>query len=156
MVESRIYSVVVFFGGHECFYGTFSNRKNMFDSIKKNIDLTGTYIKGSRKNLDVTPVTIANGFVNNGLTIYKKNEDDEDAPRLPKLYFKLDKSFTFETAEGVEGELGNGEELEVFRFFPDGGASGSHKLLLKLKGMQKVFHISKLTGRVLIDEDLPN
>lgn len=78
MVESRIYSVVVFLGGHECFYGTFSNRKNMFDSIKENIDLTGTYIKGSRKNLDVTPVTIANGFVNNGLTIYKTNEDNEE------------------------------------------------------------------------------
>ena len=69
---------------------------------------------------------------------------------------KLDKKFTFETAEGVEGELGGGEELEIFRFFPDGGASGSHKLILKLGGMQKVFHISKLTGRVLIDEDLPN
>jgi len=68
----------------------------------------------------------------------------------------LDKSFTFETEEGAENQLANGEELDVFRFFPDGGASGSHKLVLKLGGLQKVFHISKLTGRVMIDEELPN
>lgn len=86
----------------------------------------------------------------------KEKETDPDAPPLPRLDLKLDKSFTFETAEGSENQLGNGEELEVFRFFPDGGASGSSKLLLKLGGMQKVFHISKLTGRVLIDKDLPN
>ena len=99
------------------------------------------------------------GFVpgdNSGKFLNEKNASGDEVPTLPRLDLKLDKSFTFETAEGVEGELGNGEELEVFRFFPDGGASGSHKLLLKLKGMQKVFHISKLTGRVLIDEDLPN
>ncbi|MBQ9755782.1 MAG: prepilin-type N-terminal cleavage/methylation domain-containing protein [Lentisphaeria bacterium] len=99
------------------------------------------------------------GFVpgdNSGKFLNEKKASGDEVPTLPRLDLKLDKSFTFETAEGVEGELGNGEELEVFRFFPDGGASGSHKLLLKLKGMQKVFHISKLTGRVLIDEDLPN
>ena len=84
----------------------------------------------------------------------EKNEDDEDAPRLPKLYFKLDKSFTFQTSEGSENQLANGEELEVFRFFPDGGASGNHRLVMKLGGMQKVFSISKLTGRVMTDEEL--
>ncbi len=93
---------------------------------------------------------------NSGNFLNDKKEPEEDAPPLPRMDLKLDKKFTFETAEGVEGELGGGEELEIFRFFPDGGASGSHKLILKLGGMQKVFHISKLTGRVLIDEDLPN
>lgn len=89
-------------------------------------------------------------------TAGKNKEEDSDTPPLPRLDLKLDKSFTFETAEGAEGELSGEEELEVFRFFPDGGASGSHKLVLKLGGMQKVFHISKLTGRVLIDEELPH
>ena len=93
---------------------------------------------------------------NSGNFLNEKKAPDEDAPPLPRMDLKLDKNFTFETAEGSEGELGNGEEMEIFRFFPDGGASGSHKLILKLRGMQKVFHISKLTGRVLIDEDLPN
>lgn len=80
--------------------------------------------------------------------------NDEDAPALPRLDFKLDKSFTLQTSEGVENQLANEEELEVFRFFPDGGASGSHKLVLKLGGLQKVFFISKLTGRIMIDEEL--
>lgn len=91
-----------------------------------------------------------------GKHVSQKNEADPDAPPLPQLDLKLDKSFTFETAEGIEGQLHNGEELEIFRFFPDGGASGSQKLVLKLGGMQKVFHISKLTGRVLIDGELSN
>ena len=89
-------------------------------------------------------------------TAGQKGADDSDAPPLPRLDLKLDKSFTFETEEGAENQLANGEELDVFRFFPDGGASGSHKLVLKLGGLQKVFHISKLTGRVMIDEELPN
>lgn len=80
--------------------------------------------------------------------------DQEAAPRLPRLNFKLDKSFTLQTSAGVENQLANEEELEVFRFFPDGGASGSHKLVLKLGELQKVFFISKLTGRIMIDEEL--
>ena len=91
-----------------------------------------------------------------GKHIAEKKAVDPDAPPMPRMDLKLDKSFTFETAEGAEGELSAEEELEVFRFFPDGGASGSHKLLLKLGGMQRVFHISKLTGRVMIDRELPN
>ena len=91
-----------------------------------------------------------------GKHVIDKKDADSDAPPLPRMDFKLDKSFTFETAENAEGQLNGEEELEIFRFFPDGGASGSHKLVLKLGGMQKVFHISKLTGRVLIDKDLPN
>ncbi|MBR7140150.1 MAG: type II secretion system protein [Lentisphaeria bacterium] len=91
-----------------------------------------------------------------GKHISSKREADSDVPPLPQLDLKLDKSFTFETADGAEGQLHNGEELEIFRFFPDGGASGSQKLVLKLGGMQKVFHISKLTGRVLIDGELSN
>ena len=85
-----------------------------------------------------------------------KKEFNEDAPPLPRLELKLDKSFSFETADGAENQLANNEELEIFRFFPDGGASGNHKLVLKLGGLQQVFYISKLTGRVLIDRELPN
>lgn len=85
MVENRIYSVVAYQpNGIHLFFGTFSNRKNMLDSIKSNFELTGVYIKGSRKDLDVTPVTIANGFVDNGLILYKKNEEDEE-----KVFMKI-------------------------------------------------------------------
>lgn len=85
MLENRIYSVVVYQpDGTHLFYGTFSNRKNMLDSIKNNLELSGVYIKGARKNLDITPVTIANGFVGNGLTMYKKDEEDTE-----KVFMKI-------------------------------------------------------------------
>lgn len=84
-----------------------------------------------------------------------KDENDSDAPVLPVLRFKLDKDFVFETPDEVENQLANNEQLEIFRFFPDGGASGSHAVMLKLGGLQKVFSVSKLTGRVLISEEVP-
>ena len=85
----------------------------------------------------------------------QKIEDDTDAPVLPVLRFKLDKDFVFETPGEAENQLAMDEQLAVFRFFPDGGASGSHAVVLKLGGLQKVFSISKLTGRVLISEEVP-
>ena len=85
----------------------------------------------------------------------RKNEDDTDAPALPVIRFKLDKDFVFETPGEAENQLANDEQLEIFRFFPDGGASGNHAVVLKLGGLQKVFSISKLTGRVLISEEVP-
>lgn len=73
MTDNRIYSVIIN-TDKTWFYGTFSNRKNMLDSLKMNIDLTGAYIQGSTKKLDITPVTIFNGFIKNGLTIYKDDK----------------------------------------------------------------------------------
>lgn len=72
MSDNRIYSVIVNKTGCT-FFGTFSNRKNLLDSIRL-LDLTGAYIQGSTKKLDITPVTIFNGFNGNGLTIYKNNK----------------------------------------------------------------------------------
>ena len=80
MIENRIYSVVV----NNIFYGVFSNRKNLMDSIHKNIDLSGAYIKGTRKNLDVTTITVANNFMKNCLTIYRKDDDNNE-----KEYIKV-------------------------------------------------------------------
>lgn len=78
MLENRIYTVVVYQpDGKSLLYGTFSNRKNMFDSIKKHLTLDGAYIKGTRKNIDINPVSIANGFIGNGLTVYKNDDNAE-------------------------------------------------------------------------------
>ena len=85
MLENRIYTVVV----KDIFYGTFSNRKNMLDSIKDHVELTGAYIKGSRKNLDITPVTIANGFIGSNLTIYKKDENGDESVFMKVLMHNM-------------------------------------------------------------------
>lgn len=90
MVDSRIYSVIVYRGDSSRFYGTFSNRKNMLDSIREHIDLNGAFIEGSRKRLDITPVTIANGFVGSGLTIMKEDESThESKPYIKVLMHKI-------------------------------------------------------------------
>jgi len=90
MVDSRIYSVLVYKDGVSHFYGTFSNRKNMLDSIRDKIDLTGAYIEGTRKRLDVTPVTIAVGFVGYGLTIMREDsETHESKPYIKVLMHKM-------------------------------------------------------------------
>lgn len=73
MVEARIYSVIVNNGNQHKFYGIFSNRKNMLNSIVKNLDITDAYIQGSHKKLKITPVNVSNNFDGNGLTIVKGN-----------------------------------------------------------------------------------
>ena len=96
------------------------------------------------------------GFVpgdNSGKFLNEKNASGDEVPTLPRLDLKLDKSFTFETAEGVEGELGNGEELEVFRFFPDGGASGMRELTFRCHTLEKKYTISPLSGRLLMQKE---
>ena len=74
MVESRIYSVIINQNGQHKFYGTFSNRKNMFDSISENIDINNAYIQGTHKKLKVTPANISNNFDGNGLTIFNNKD----------------------------------------------------------------------------------
>lgn len=83
MADNRIYSVIIN-TDNQWFYGTFNDRKIMLDSLKMNIDLTGAYIQGPTKKLDITPVTIFNGFSNNGLVIYRDNNKGEK-----KWYIKI-------------------------------------------------------------------
>ena len=99
--------------------------------------------------------TVPGGSSDAGSSRKAEKTGDPDVPALPVLRFKLEKEFVFETPEGAENQLANSESMEIFRFFPDGGASGSHFVVLKLGSMQKVFSVSKLTGRVIVSEDVP-
>ena len=45
------------------------------------------------------------------------------------------------------------EEQEVFRFFADGGASGSLKFTLQYGKLSRAFSISPLTGRMLTEDE---
>lgn len=89
MVESRIYSVLVNKDNHHKFYGTFSNRKNMLDSIRKELDLNGAYIQGATKKLDITPVTICNGFKGYGLTIFKDDPNGNQQWYIKVLMYQM-------------------------------------------------------------------
>lgn len=81
--DNIIYSVIVNRSG-TWFYGTFNNRKALFDSLKSNTDLKGAYIKGSTKKLDITLVTLFNGINKDGLVIYK-----DDSTGKPVWYLKI-------------------------------------------------------------------
>lgn len=89
MVESRIYSVLVNQNNQHKFYGTFSNRKNMLDSIRKELDLSGAYIQGATKKLAITPVTICNGFNGYGLTIFKDDLDGTKQWYIKVLMYQM-------------------------------------------------------------------
>lgn len=45
------------------------------------------------------------------------------------------------------------ETFEVFRFFPDGSASGKRRLVFQYKSITRTFEISSLTGQVRITNE---
>ena len=42
--------------------------------------------------------------------------------------------------------------MELFRFFPDGGASGNRRFELHYRTLKRIFEISPLTGRLTVRE----
>ena len=77
-------------------------------------------------------------------------EEDPDDPLPPVLKWQLPERFEFITDLGTEEELHPGEDFAVFRFFPDGAASGGARLVFKFGELAKSFEMSKLTGRLLV------
>ena len=67
-----------------------------------------------------------------------------------KLEWRLPENVEFATENGEEDSLMTGEQLEIFRFFPDGGGSGSGHLEFKCGELARIFKINKLTGRLSV------
>lgn len=86
----------------------------------------------------------------------EEEEDTMNDPENPyssgngysKLEWKLPEKVEFSTEKGEEDTLMTGELLEVFRFFPDGGGSGTANLEFRSGELARIFRISKLTGRL--------
>ena len=91
-----------------------------------------------------------------------ETEDEEefsyDDPENPygstggyaKLEWRLPQNIEFTTENGEEDSLMTGEQLEIFRFFPDGGGSGSGHLEFRCGELARIFKINKLTGRLSV------
>ena len=91
-----------------------------------------------------------------------ETEDDEefsyDDPENPygstggyaKLEWRLPQNIEFTTENGEEDSLMTGEQLEIFRFFPEGGGSGSGHLEFRCGELARIFKINKLTGRLSV------
>lgn len=80
-------------------------------------------------------------------------QEEEEARIIKRWHFPegftLDPE-TLELPEGSEDE----EEIELFRFFPDGGAAGMMELTFTFKELKRRYRISPLTGQMsLIPEE---
>lgn len=79
------------------------------------------------------------------------NGDGDGKIFLPK--WTLPEEFSLERADFDPSELSEDGTLELFRFFPDGGASGRRTLELKYKNLRRTFDISPLTGLITSKEE---
>lgn len=74
MDDKRLYICAKIIEDKSFILGVFSNRKILFDTLKI-VGLDDCYILGSRKKKNVTPESIATGFVGRGLNIFKDIDD---------------------------------------------------------------------------------
>ena len=82
------------------------------------------------------------------LTEEEKAEDAGDIlPENIRTFWKFPEGISLE-----QENLSDGELLELFRFFPDGGASGTLELIFKYRSLERHYTISPLTGRLLLQE----
>ncbi len=63
--------------------------------------------------------------------------------QFAKLSWKLPENYEFSTDEAFSGY---GDELEIFRFYADGGGAGIRKFVLQNPSRKRTFEISPLTG----------
>ena len=79
-------------------------------------------------------------------------EEEENRLKLAAVEWTLPENFELGTAISDRERETAEESFEVFRFFPDGGASGSLKFELRYQTLRKVFDISPLTGLLIRSE----
>lgn len=80
-------------------------------------------------------------------------EEEENRLKLAAVEWTLPENFELGTAISDRERETAEESFEVFRFFPDGGASGSLRFELRYQTLRKVFDISPLTGLLMQSEE---
>ena len=79
-------------------------------------------------------------------------EEEEEKLRLAAVEWTLPENFELGTEFADKEREAEKEYFELFRFFSDGGASGSLKFELRYQTLRKVFDISPLTGLLTRNE----
>ena len=91
----------------------------------------------------------------------RRNEIKEGEEPLPdppmELKWKLPDKTEISEEDFAADEEGEDQKYEIFRFFPDGGASGIRKFKLQCRKLSRTYDISPLTGLLITvrEEDLP-
>ena len=77
--------------------------------------------------------------------------NQEEAMEYEEGFVTLKDSFKWELPKEFELTTDENDPIEVFRFYPDGGASGRWKLNLAFSGKDRVvvIEVAKLTGSVI-------
>jgi len=77
--------------------------------------------------------------------------NQEEALEYEEGFVTLKDSFKWELPKEFELTTDENDPIEVFRFYPDGGASGRWKLNLAFSGKDRVvvIEVAKLTGAVI-------
>ena len=76
----------------------------------------------------------------------KEGEEEEDPAEI-RTRWTFPENFSL----NMENDPGS-ELVELFRFFPDGGASGMRELVFRYKSLERKYKISPLTGRLFAEE----
>ena len=84
---------------------------------------------------------------NRQLVMQKPQKEDEEEEEDIRTRWTFPEEFSLE----LENDSGS-ELIELFRFFPDGGASGMRELVFKYHSFQKKYTLSPLTGRIYAEE----
>ncbi|MBQ7731028.1 MAG: hypothetical protein IJT68_04225 [Lentisphaeria bacterium] len=87
----------------------------------------------------------------------RPTRDQQEQMEYEDGFVVLEDGAKWELPEEFELTTEENRPLEVFRFYPDGGASGKWKLNLACKGRDRVMviEVAKLTGAVLAHEKGP-
>ncbi|OQA88917.1 MAG: hypothetical protein BWY31_00102 [Lentisphaerae bacterium ADurb.Bin242] len=73
----------------------------------------------------------------------------DDGSKPAEIEWTLPENFSFgENLDQLGEEIADDGTVELFRFFPDGSASGKRKLEFRYGDLLRTFEISTLTGRV--------
>lgn len=86
--------------------------------------------------------------------IVDEAEEVEEQPTsgLTEMSWQLPDDYEF-AAIDFESSSDYEEELEIFRFFPDGSGSGRRQFTMQYKNLKKIMEISPLTGLLKITEE---
>ena len=75
-------------------------------------------------------------------------QDGEKTPE--KLTWKLHERCTMNTEDGAESDLTSDSSVEVFRFFADGGAGVSRRLILRCENRHRSFDFTFFSGKMVV------
>lgn len=79
----------------------------------------------------------------------EETETGEETSKPAEIEWKLPEKFSFgDELAHMDEEAAEDGTVELFRFFPDGSASGKRKLEFRYGEIRRIFDISALTGRI--------